>query len=306
MTPAPTPRLLRLRVVMEPTDAAFARAIAAGVAAEALAGVGLAAEPAWRPAEGGGDATPMGPIALRVGPGPAIEATIRLDRAGPGFAESARLLAAMMRAFHEEGAAEEAILERVAADVFPLPRPPLFEDAHGLIASHEEVAASYERPVPAADIPGVEIVEAHGRLLMLRALDAADQATFLTAVEPGQMELARGARAGLTDYARGAVPDWAEAAIRTGDSGLVWRGVEGGRATWTCPERGRRPIRAFDLLDLARLREAGLTPQGEPVTGLRVVFPDRMDALQEKRPLLDLGVEIALDLGPLGLRPLDA
>jgi len=295
MTSVPAPDLYRLTAVLEVSELDFGMAVAAGVGTEMLEAAGFEpGNPVW---DKGGEtaAGRMDPLTLGAGPAGRIDIAIRPADAGIDGEVAIPVLASMLQALHEEGAATEARLDRIGVDVFPLPRVPLFGEAHGLILSREAFADAYEDPDLAGRLTRVQYAVAHGRLMLLRGLSGARQDAYVRAIHDGQMALARGARPGLTAYGAGPWPDWAETAIRFGEPALAFAGVVDGVATWRCDGPPDRTARAWELVDMMRLAAAGQTPEGTPVSGLRVIFADRARAFVERRPLLDIGVAVLLD-----------
>jgi hypothetical protein len=171
------------------------------------------------------------------------------------------------------------------------PVPPLAPwGTHLVSAADAEVAASY--PDPAVFAAGWDSATRHGAVtLYRRAMDEAANPGFLAKVMPGQMALARAARAGQVRWPQPAFAPGEFALLDAGQPTLTGIGYDDAARLYEfagfVPPGG--DLRVIDLMLAAQIRADGWIEDADgtrlPVERVRAVF-DRRAAAERAAPLL--------------------
>jgi hypothetical protein len=160
--------------------------------------------------------------------------------------------------------------------------------------SRDTIDAGYES-VDAFLASGWELQDQMAnRLLLARALDTDDDVSYLRRVLPMQWALARAARPRLTTYFDFVVaPDEADV-YRSGEAvvhAALYVASEG-IVQFSCALPEGQHIPGWQIYDLRTIVKARAMSDGRKADHVRVHFKDRWMAMSERRPLLDVGVEV--------------
>ncbi|MEW5868192.1 MAG: hypothetical protein AB1894_02880 [Chloroflexota bacterium] len=183
----------------------------------------------------------------------------------------------------------------VGAGAKCLPRVPLASNrSHLLLVTQSQVEAAYESPQDFWDSGWEQVEDFDEQKLLLRALQVRSSEEYILSVRAQQWALARAARPGLTRYALPELLPGEESAYRDGAATLepVAYLPEVKLAEYSCYLESGEHVRGWEVYSLLGLLEAGQLPGGRPLEQVRVVFYDRQMAENEKRPLLDIGVQV--------------
>lgn len=183
---------------------------------------------------------------------------------------------------------------------FPLV-PPIAGDSYAVLVTDEQVAEAYDDPT--VFWKAWDHVETLGqRKLCTRALDALRWERWLGETFERTMALARAAKPKRTQFpivqlVGGEEPWWEFGDVQDEKAGwpmLDLVGYEPKTETleYAAKPRHRGHVLIQELQNLKAIVEDGKTPDGKPVKTVRAVFLDEAQARAEKRPLLDVGVEV--------------
>ena len=176
-----------------------------------------------------------------------------------------------------------------------IPAPPLVEhNSHLVLTTDREVEEEYDMPEAFWD-SGWDSIERFGeRRLLLRGMDAVGGPEYLRIIFRQQWLLARIAKPERTAYF---LPQPYPSETGIFHSGLEQLHFVGYDPTeqlveYSCAmSRGER-IPGWQIYELWDLVQEGALSDGRPVKSVRVVFFEQSAALQEKRPLLDIGCRV--------------
>ena len=210
-----------------------------------------------------------------------------------------RLLECHVRFCHhwlDEGNADSGFQYWIGGGASCLPKVPLTGDrSHLVLTTQAKVEAAYDQPNlfwNAGWARTEQVGQAH---LLQRAMDVTSSAEYLRQVQPHQWALARAAKPKLTRYYL-PNPLPAEKPILNGsEQTLHAYGYHDGlqRVEYTCLLETGAHVGGWEILGLYQLLREGKLPDGSPVNRARVLFYEQWMAEQEKRPLLDIGAQVA-------------
>ncbi len=165
----------------------------------------------------------------------------------------------------------------------------------GLVTTKAEVEAAFEQP----DVfwnAGWDSVEQFGeQWLLTRGLEDFDSVSWVERAAPHYWAMARAAKPGQCRYYWVTKPHKAEQDVYSaGRQTLEPVGFlkQERVAEYSCLLEPGEHISGWEILGLAGIRETGKLPRGRKVEAVRVVFLDRETAEREKRPLVEVGVEV--------------
>jgi hypothetical protein len=191
------------------------------------------------------------------------------------------------------------------------PSPPLARTHHIVTVSDAEIANAYDDPegfLTAWD----EIETIKGVRYCVRGLDALDEVSWFARTFESQMDMARAAKAGLTDYAR--VPHWdprlgpwweygdlndekagfpALAPISYDEKTKTVE-MTGFISKTPLAKGGPEPRHVLirEIYDIRDILEEKRDGDGREIETINVVWPEKWMAMSEKRPLLDVGANV--------------
>ncbi len=164
-----------------------------------------------------------------------------------------------------------------------------------LVTTKAEVEAAFEQP----DVfwsAGWDSVEQFGeQWLLTRGLEDFDSVSWVERAAPHYWAMARAAKPGQVRYYWVVKPHKAEQDVYSaGRQTLEAVGYlkKERVAEYSCLLEPGEHISGWEILGLAGIRETGKLPRGRKVEAVRVVFLDRETAEREKRPLVEVGVEV--------------
>lgn len=246
--------------------------------------------------------------------GPALTATLQADLPDPGGGFTFHLsrevspgdsdeslvaflgeAASLCRTAAERTDAVKAQLIPVAGGATCIPAPPLVgHNSHIALTSEKEVEANYDSPETFWSIGWESIEELGSRRMLLRGMDVVGGPEFLRKIIDQQWLLARAAKPGKTAYFL-PQPESSERGIfLSGTPRLHVVGYNQAErlVEYSCAmSRGDR-IPGWQIYELWNLVQEGALSDGRLVETVRVVFFDQWAALQERRPLLDIGCRV--------------
>jgi hypothetical protein len=189
-----------------------------------------------------------------------------------------------------------------------VPRPPLARAFHLVTTTEQQVSERYDDPVVFWQV--WTAVEQFGNVrLCIRHLDALEEEDWLARTFEQTMELARHAKPGLTYYDKDPywyppyAPWWEPGDYQDEKAGYPALTLVGyiaasktveftGFITKQPMQEGGEDPRHVLITEIHAVRAlvaAKQTEDGRPIEVVRVVFPERWMAEQERRPLLDVG-----------------
>ncbi|MBL8742670.1 MAG: hypothetical protein JNK04_16295 [Myxococcales bacterium] len=202
-----------------------------------------------------------------------------------------------LRRFREVAAAEvkhgevDAVeLIRMGDDADGYPQVPLLRKRH-LFAAKVTLDEDYEDVGACRTCPGVDFETTADYLFVTRGLTAISDADFLRTSLQQCWHFARAAKPGVVTY--GELPHEKHVDIyRAAPSRLRPVGYADGLAEYACYLEREEHIAGWEIDDLQRMLKEGRFSDGRPLYTLRVAFPNREQAVREKRPLLDCGIKV--------------
>jgi hypothetical protein len=206
-----------------------------------------------------------------------------------------RKFAELCRTFADNGCLRAASLYSDGAGLNCIPDVPLiFGASHVTYVSEQQIADAYEDGDTFRNADWDSVRQFGDSRLLTRGLDAKTTTEYLKDLLPMQWSLARAARAGLTEFWLPTVEPEEEAVYGAGAKTLEIVGHLAGEnlVELTCSLSPGEHINGWEVYDLLALMESGELPDGRVVDKVRVVFIEKETALQEKRVLLDIGVEV--------------
>ena len=204
------------------------------------------------------------------------------------------------RRWLDEGNAESGFQYWIGGGASCLPKAALVGDrSHVVITTQPKVQAAYDKPDAFWNAGWSSVEQMGNAYLLQRAMGTMSSADYLRAVLPHQWALARAAKPRQTRYY---LPDplpEETAILNNGEQTLHTYGYhsELARIEYTCYLEGDAHIAGWEILGLYQLMRDGTLPDGSPVTQARVLFYEQWMAEQEKRPLLDIGAQVAYMAG---------
>ncbi len=164
-----------------------------------------------------------------------------------------------------------------------------------LVTTKAEVEAAFEQP----DVfwnAGWDSVEQFGdQWLLTRGLEDFDSVSWVERAAPHYWAMARAAKPGQVRYYWEEPPAKAEEAVYTAGrqtlEPVAYLKAER-VAEYSCLLEPSEHISGWEIMGVARVRGHGKLPRGRKVEAVRVVFLDRETAEREKRPLVEVGVEV--------------
>ena len=211
---------------------------------------------------------------------------------GEGFAEALLALREMLERLVRGGEISSARVTRIRGNPGLLPEPPIATWAHLVVTSRAHVSEAYEEP--ARLFEAFDLVAEQGdHVLLSRAMEAASLASLLSDIAADTWALARVARPRRTVYLEPVAtleeqldepPALERVGYITPGDIVEYAAVLGARHV--------TPREVFGLGALVRSRKIRLARKTVPVAVVRVVFRSMDEALRERRPLTDQGVEV--------------
>lgn len=199
-------------------------------------------------------------------------------------------------------AAIEALVPRLPADLAEiarephassgfLPSPPLLRRRHAWVTDDAEPRAVYGDAAPSFLAAWDEVRECGGRRLLLRALEAIDEAAWVEQVLPSQLRMAKRAPPGQTEWRRATAAPWNVRWVKGARPhlGFVGQDAATGLVEFAATV-GEDGLGIAELQMLSELKQRGTDAQGRQVGSVRVVYPDVASALIDATVLADLGI----------------
>ncbi|MDC3378703.1 hypothetical protein OAX78_00285 [Planctomycetota bacterium] len=178
------------------------------------------------------------------------------------------------------------------------PHPPLVPPAdHLIVTTHAAIAENYDLSQAFWGAGWEAADEEHGQVLLVRALTATTNGEYLAETWPHLWRLARGAKPRRTRYGLSFIGPDEQQVFDSGDALLMELGYDpaGQSMDYMAAAFGDdEHVRGWEVFMLREIVEAGALPSGEPVKTVRVSFLEQELAEREKRPLQDVGVEVAM------------
>jgi hypothetical protein len=247
---------------------------------------------------------------------PAVEAakqwSVSVSREGPPTESWLQTITKIARAAVTMSGFEVAFLGRHSARGMAfVPSPPLARSFHLVTTTDSQVAERYDDPAVFWQV--WTTIERLGETrLCIRHLDALEEEDWLARTFEQTMELARHAKPGLTYYDKDPywyppyAPWWEPGDYQDEKAGypaltLVGYIAESKTVEFTgyitkqpMQEGGEAPrhVLITEIHAVRALVAAKQTEDGRPIEVVRVVFPERWMAEQERRPLLDVGAQV--------------
>ncbi|HEY3341482.1 MAG TPA: hypothetical protein VGK81_05665 [Anaerolineae bacterium] len=196
----------------------------------------------------------------------------------------------------DEGNAELGFQYWIGGDASCLPRVPLVGDrSHVIITTRALVQAAYDQPTVFWRAGWSHVEQTGDAYLLQRAMDITCSVDYLRAVLSQQWALARAAKPKQTRYS---LPNPLPEEVPILNSGAQTLHPYGyhselARMEYTCILEKDSHIGGWEILGLYQLLREGKMPDGSPVSRARVLFYEQWMAEQEKRPLLDIGAQVA-------------
>jgi hypothetical protein len=161
-----------------------------------------------------------------------------------------------------------------------------------VLATDREVEQAYERPEEFWSA-GWKVERFGERALLTRCQDVITRGEIFRETRDHQWQMARAAMPGLTKFGYPRVADDEKDWFEDGQPRLEPVGQnEAGLVEYACTlERGDH-LQGFEIFYLWELVERKQFRDGKPLTAVRVVFLEEWMAVNEKRPLLDIGVQV--------------
>lgn len=176
-----------------------------------------------------------------------------------------------------------------------IPEVPLVDDgSHLVVTDRDEAIRAYDDPAAFWDSGWERIDEKDGRHLLARAMDTVCGPEYLARIIDQQWALARAAKPGKTSYARPRVRPEEEPIFTAGEARLhgVGYSAEEQLQEYSCALNPGEHIRGWEIYALLNIVKGGKLSDGSPVKTVRIVFMQQWMAMQEKRPLLDVGCRV--------------
>lgn len=188
------------------------------------------------------------------------------------------------------------IVERVGTGVKCIPALRLTGGpSYMVVADDTALAWAFERPdavIGEGDWDGRKINDCW---LLSRAMHAETNVELLEAIQDGQWALTRLAKPGQARYDTIEQPQPEEEAIFLASARQVLAvgyDATARTATFSCAPATGTHIDGWEILALRQIVLDRRLETGEAVERVEVIFPDRATAVQERRPLLDVGVHV--------------
>jgi hypothetical protein len=224
---------------------------------------------------------------------------------GDGDRAQAVLLAlgSLSTALARTGAVLALSVTRQAGGANCLPRVPLADaHRHVVLTTRADIEAAYDRPDVFSN--AFDAWEEMGdRILLMRAMDAVDNVSFLDAVQDGQRAMARAAKPGGTSYGHPVVRPEERPIYAAGEPTLLPVGYlsDAHLVEYSCALSPGEHVHGWEVDALHQQIIDHHLPDGRPIDAVRVVFFAAATAEQERRPLLDVGAKVfhAADSGEL-------
>jgi hypothetical protein len=200
------------------------------------------------------------------------------------------------RRWMQEACAEAAFQYWVGGGAKCLPKTPLVGDrSHVVITTQASVEAAYDKPAVFWSAGWSHVEQTGDAYLLQRAMDTTCSVDYLRAVLPHQWALARGAKPKQTRYYLPNPLPEETPILNSGEQMLHAYGYhsELARMEYTCYLEKEAHVGGWEILGLYQLLREGKLPDGSPVSNARVLFYEQWMAGQEKRPLLDIGAQVA-------------
>lgn len=212
-----------------------------------------------------------------------------------GFVDALYRAAALCRHLLQAGVLVSARLLRQGST--GLPNLPVVGDAtHILVCTSAEIEVAYNDPAVVWEQGGWETHEQYGdKHLLLRGMEAADEAAFLSATLDGHFAMARAAKPRLTTYyPLGTLSEQARRQLKIQEHALNFAGYlpDEQLAEYSCYIEPDAHIQPWEIYALADIVQRGRLSDDTPIKTARVVFFSRDMAQREKRPLLDVGARV--------------
>lgn len=192
-----------------------------------------------------------------------------------------------------------------------VPSPPLARTHHVVTVTDAEIADAYD-DAEAFHTAWDKIETIKGLKYCVRALDALDEISWLARTFESQMDMARCAKAGGTDYARRVdwdpriAPWWEYGDLNEEKAGFPaltpisydekTKTVEmTGYISKTPLDKGGpepRHVLVREIYDIRDILEEKRDGDGREIETINVVWPEKWMATSEKRPLLDVGANV--------------
>ncbi|NJK31033.1 MAG: hypothetical protein HC927_00720 [Deltaproteobacteria bacterium] len=188
-----------------------------------------------------------------------------------------------------------AIVRREGAGTARLPRPAEIDIGSTLIVTKGSLAWFFDDVDAVLGTGWDERLERDGRILLRRAAGLIDGLEYRHKVQEQQWTLARLARPKMTMYDLGTVPDEEWPIYHTGAPRLETVGYLESEhlLELSCVLTGpNHHIQGWEICNLAEIVQRRQLPDGRPIERVRVVFLEREQAMRERRPLLDNGIEV--------------
>lgn len=204
-------------------------------------------------------------------------------------------LAAVSKQLAAEGLLRNASLCTYGGGLECVPYVPLIEEvSHIAFVSGMQVSEAYDDENGFWKAGWDSSNEYGEYTLLTRGLAAANTTEYLAQVLPEQWRMARAAKPGITEYFLPTVLPEEQKIYAAGAKTLEIVGHLAGEnlVELTCSLSPGEHINGWEVYDLLALMESGELPDGRVVDKVRVVFIEKETALQEKRVLLDIGVEV--------------
>lgn len=184
---------------------------------------------------------------------------------------------------------------REGGGAYCLPVVPIAADrTHAVMTNNAQVADAYDEPASFWKAGWESAAQHGGYHLLTRALTQVDGVAFLSEVIDDQWSMARAAKPVRTKY-YSPDPNEAETPIfRAGEATILPVGYLPSvkRAEFSCYLERQQHVRGWEVFRLYDFVRNGELPDRKAVEVVRVTFADQDSAEREKRPLLDIGVEV--------------
>jgi hypothetical protein len=184
-------------------------------------------------------------------------------------------------------------LKRTGMRCFAPVCPLVSDDIHIVLTTHAEVEQNYENPEVFWQAGWSSVDEFGDQILLARGLDLVGEIEFKRQIYPHQWDLARAAKPGLCKYYTPNPRPEELFLLREAPEILNQVGYsdEHQFIEYACVP-SEHHISPYEIYLLRQLVKKGQLEDGSPLKQVRVSFPNRTWAEQEKRPLLDNGIDV--------------
>jgi hypothetical protein len=199
------------------------------------------------------------------------------------------------RIFLRQGWVRYARLWRLGGHVDCIPKVPITgQKTHFIVTTEAEIEQCYERPEVFWQAGWSAIEEYGDKYLLLRAMNASDNLSFLRETIAHQWNMARVAKPGLNKYYLPRPTPEEMEIFQADDPYLRPTGYAPAEklVEFACYLEPDEHIQGWEIYDLKALIQARCFSDGRPVDIVRIVFFNREMAEREKRPLLDIGAQV--------------